>query len=113
MERKSVPTRLAEDRRFDVRALGHGSGLMALLGHARYAEQMMERALALRPDDFGNLATLACAAMLNDNADKALDLLERAIATGQGDREWLIRDNDLAPLHGHPRFEALLKRMQS
>ena len=97
----------------DVRALGHGSGLMALLGHARYAEQMMERALALRPDDFGNLATLACAAMLNDNADKALDLLERAIATGQGDREWLIRDNDLAPLHGHPRFEALLKRMQS
>jgi len=95
----------------DVRALGHGAGVMALLGRAQYAEQMMERALALRPDDYGNLATLACAAMLNNNAEQALDLLERAIATGQGDREWLIRDNDLAPLHGHPRFEALLDLM--
>jgi len=97
----------------DVRALGHGAGVLALLGKAQYAEQMMERALALRPDDYGNLATLACAAMLNNNADQALDLLERALATGQGDREWLIRDNDLAPLHGHPRFEALLERMQN
>jgi hypothetical protein len=55
--------------------------------------------------------TLACAAMLNNDAEQALNLIERAIATGQGDREWLLQDNDLKPLHGNPRFEELIARM--
>jgi adenylate cyclase len=74
-------------------------------------QQMIDRAAALRPDDYGNLATLACAAMLANDADQALDFLERAMATGHGDREWMMQDNDLKPLHGHPRFEALLAQM--
>jgi hypothetical protein len=49
--------------------------------------------------------------MLAGDADQALDFLERAATTGQGDREWLMQDNDLKPLHGNPRFEALLARM--
>lgn len=95
----------------DVRALGHGAGVMACLGRGDRTQQMIGRALALRPDDYGNLATLACAAMLNKDAEQALDLLERAAATGQGDREWLMKDNDLKPLHGLARFEALVARM--
>jgi adenylate cyclase len=95
----------------DVRALGHGAGVMALLGRKEQMQQMIDRALALRPDDYGNVVTLACAAMLGEDADQALDLLERAVATGQGDREWLMQDNDLKPLHGHPRFEQLVARM--
>jgi adenylate cyclase len=95
----------------DVRALGHGAGVMALLGKAAEMQQMIDRAAALRPDDYGNLATLACAAMLAGDAEQALDFLERAVATGQGDREWLLQDNDLKPLHGNPRFEALIARM--
>lgn len=95
----------------DVRALGHGAGVMALLGRAEQMQQMIDRAAALRPNDYGNLATLACAAMLNHDAGQALDFIERAIATGQGDREWLMQDNDLKPLHGHPRFEEMVARM--
>jgi adenylate cyclase len=95
----------------DVRALGHGAGVMALLGKGAEMQQMIDRAAALRPDDYGNLATLACAAMLSGDAEQALEFLERAAATGQGDREWLMQDNDLKPLHGNPRFEALLARM--
>jgi adenylate cyclase len=95
----------------DVRALGHGAGVMALLGKAGQMQEMIDRARALRPADYGNLVTLACAAMLGNDAEQALDLLERAIETGQGDREWLMRDNDLKPLHGDPRFEALVQRM--
>jgi adenylate cyclase len=95
----------------DVRALGHGAGVMALLGKGAEMQQMIDRAAALRPDDYGNLATLACAAMLAGDAEQALDFLERAAATGQGDREWLMQDNDLKPLHGNPRFEALIARM--
>ena len=97
----------------DVRALGHGAGVMALLGRSDEMQQMIDRALALRPNDYGNLATLACAAMLGRDADQALDLLDRAVATGHGDREWIMEDNDLKPLRGHPRFEALVERMTS
>jgi adenylate cyclase len=95
----------------DVRALGHGAGVMALLGKTGQMQQMIDRAVALRPNDYGNLATLACAAMLGGDADQALDFLERAAATGQGDREWLTKDNDLKPLHGNPRFEALVAQI--
>jgi adenylate cyclase len=95
----------------DVRALGHGAGVMALLGRSRESQQMIHRAQSLRPADYGNLVTLACAAMLDNDAEQALDLLERAAATGQGDREWLMEDNDLKPLHGHPRFEAIVAQM--
>jgi adenylate cyclase len=95
----------------DVRALGHGAGVLALLGQSDEADGFIERALSLRPDDHGNLATLACSAMLNQKPDQALDLLERAVATGRGDKEWLLQDNDLAPLHGNPRFEALIAKV--
>jgi adenylate cyclase len=95
----------------DVRALGHGAGVMALLGRSDQMQQMIDRAIALRPNDYGNVVTLACAAMLDNDSEQALDLLERAVATGQGDRQWLLQDNDLKPLHGNPRFQALVERM--
>jgi adenylate cyclase len=95
----------------DVRALGHGAGVMAVLGKAEQMQRMIGRALALRPHDYGNLVTLACAAMLGGDAQQSLDLLEQAIDTGHGDREWLMQDNDLKPLHGNARFEALVARM--
>jgi len=95
----------------DVRALGHGAGVLALLGRSDEAHEFIARALSLRPDDYGNLATLACAAMLNKKPDQAIDLLDRAVATGRGDKDWLLQDNDLAPLHGDPRFEALIARL--
>jgi adenylate cyclase len=96
----------------DARAYGHGAGVLALLGKSDEANRYIARALAFRPDDYGNLVTLACAASLNHDPDQALHLLERAVSTGRGDREWMLADNDLKPLHGHPRFEALLQRME-
>ena len=95
----------------DVRALGHGAGVLALLRRSDESDEFVARAVALRPDDYGNLATLACAAMLNQKPDQAIDLLERAVATGRGDKEWLLQDNDLAPLRGDPRFEALIGKL--
>ena len=95
----------------DVRALGHGAGVMALLGRSDQCHAYIDRAMSLRPDDFSNLANLACASVLNGELEQALDLLERAIAGGRGDREWLMQDNDYKGLHGHPRFEALVARM--
>jgi len=97
----------------DVRALGHGAGVMAILGRSDESQAMIDRARSLRPSDYGNLVTLACAAMLRGDAEQALDLLEQAAGTGEGDREWLMHDNDLKPLHGDPRFERIIARMSS
>ena len=95
----------------DVRALGHAAGVLALLGRSEECSEYIDRAARLRPDDAGNIGTLACAAMLDNQPDRALDLLEQVVSTGRGDREWIMQDNDLKPLHGHPRFEALVARM--
>jgi len=95
----------------DIRALVHGAGALALLGRSAECHEFMDRAFAARSDDFGNLANLACAAMLNNEPELALDYLERGVATGRGDKEWLLEDNDLKPLHGNPRFEALVSKM--
>ena len=95
----------------DVRAYDHGAGVLALLGRKAESSHFVDMALAFRPDDYGTLYTLACAAMLNGEPDRALDLLDQAIGDGRGDKAWLLGDNDLAPLHGHPRFEAMVGRM--
>ena len=95
----------------DVKALGHGAGVLALLGRSDECKSFVERALKLRPDDVTNLVNLACASMLNGDPETALDMLERAVATGRGDKEWMLQDNDLKPLHGNVRFDSLMAKM--
>ena len=43
--------------------------------------------------------------------EHALDLLERAVDMGWGDRAWMENDSDLESLHPEPRFQALLSRI--
>jgi adenylate cyclase len=95
----------------DVKALGHGAGVLALLGRSEECKSLVARAFQLRPDDVTNLVNLSCASMLNRDVDTALDMLERAVANGAGDKEWMLQDNDLKPLHGNPRFENLIANM--
>ena len=41
----------------------------------------------------------------------ALDYLEQMVENGTVSRDWMSNDKDLESLHGHPRYEALLKRV--
>jgi hypothetical protein len=50
----------------------------------------------------------ACTAALSGEPEAALDLLERAIALGWSNAQWLMNDDDLVPLHDHPRFKQIL-----
>jgi adenylate cyclase len=45
-------------------------------------------------------------------ADRALDLLESAASklSALAVVRWIKNDSDLAPLHDHPRYQALLAR---
>jgi adenylate cyclase len=96
----------------DSYASDHAAGVLMLLGRRDEANRLLERAIALRPDDYGTLYTAACTAALGGEHERALDFLDRAVATGRGHREWILNDNDLAPLRDHPRFKQILARLE-
>ena len=81
------------------------------LGDVEGSRRSIETALRLQPDDFGTLYNAACTYTHMGENERALDLLERAIATGGGFREWLEHDSDLDSLRGMPRFHAILARL--
>ena len=86
-------------------------GLQLWLGDREGGERNIQAALRLRPEDFGTLYNAACFYARAGETERALDLLDRAIATGQGFRDWIEHDYDLAPLHGLPRFQEILARL--
>jgi Flp pilus assembly protein TadD len=65
-------------------------------------------ALAMDPLDAGVRYNVACIHAVEGAKDEALALLADALRAGFGNREWFLRDPDLASLRGDPRFEALL-----
>ncbi|HEX4970960.1 MAG TPA: tetratricopeptide repeat protein [Steroidobacteraceae bacterium] len=96
----------------DSYASDHAAGVLMLLGRRDEANRLLDRALAMRPDDYRTLYTAACTASLGGEYERALDFLDRAVATGRGHREWILNDNDLAPLRDHPRFRQILARLE-
>jgi adenylate cyclase len=81
------------------------------LGETEAGRRNIETALAMRPDDYGTLYNGACFHALVGETDRALDLLDRAISTGEGFPEWIEHDDDLASLRPLPRFRALIARL--
>ena len=57
------------------------------------------------------LYNVACFYVVQGDKERAIDLLERAVNLGWGDRAWMEHDSDLDPLHPIPRFQALLSRI--
>jgi adenylate cyclase len=97
----------------DVRALLLGAVQAAHEGNADRARVLGERAMAARPDDFSTAYNVACAHAILGEHERALELLDRAVAHGRGNLGWIEHDTDFAALHGHPRFEAILARLRA
>ena len=51
---------------------------------------------------------LACSLALTGQPDEAFGALEKAIALGYDDAEWMCEDEDFAPIRDDPRFARLL-----
>ena len=95
----------------NARAHYAAASMLQRLGDKESAHRHAEAALHLRPNDYDTLYNCACYFAQAGDADRALDLLERAVATGQGFRDWVEHDHDLASLHGLPRFRGILARL--
>jgi predicted Zn-dependent protease len=100
------------------RCPGHEQTLEAL-GHlytkaGRYEEGLridleMTRRQPGNPEHWYNLA---CSFALVKRPDDAINALDRAIHQGYRDAAWLLKDQDLKPLHSDPRFEKLVARVK-
>ena len=106
----AITKRLAIDPD-DSAAYDHGAGVLALLGRPDEARRFLERALALRPDDPMTHYNAACGAALAGKYEDALDYLQRSIELGLANGQWIMNDNDLVPLHEHPRFIEMIARL--
>lgn len=113
LTRVALPSALAEIAADpeNGRALYLAAGMQVRLGDVEGGRRSIETALRLQPEDFGTLYNAACTYTHMGENERALDLLERAIATGGGFREWLERDSDLDSLRAQPRFHDILRRL--
>lgn len=97
----------------DARALHLGAGSLILLGDIERAERWLQRALEIDPNDSIVLYNAACNYATLGKIEQSLDYLERAIEKGTASSGWMRNDEDLANLHGHPRYEALLDEVSN
>ena len=96
-------------------ALSWGSGLSVQLGDNERAKEWISRTLIVEPDDPKMHHNLACSLAQMGETDRALDLLESSVGklSALAVVNSIKNDSDLAPLHGHPRYQALLAREEA
>ena len=86
---------------------------MALCRVGRQAEGLEwgHRAVEIDPEDAGVRYNVACLCSVAGEVDRAVELVQGAVAAGFGNREWLERDPDLTAIRDDPRFQAILADM--
>jgi len=84
------------------------AGLYLRLGDKESGRPYVEAALRLKPDDFGTIYNAACYYSQAGDIERALDLLEQRPVSNLA---WIEHDPDMAPLRDHPRFKAILARL--
>ena len=89
------------------------AGLQARLGEREAGRHNVEVALRLQPEDFGTLYNAACFYAQIDDTERALAMLDRAVDTGQGFRDWIEHDHDFVAIRDLPRFKAILSRLEA
>ena len=96
----------------NIRAHYFAASMQLHLGDVDAGRAHVERALALGPEDYGTLYNTACFHALAGEHERALELLERAIRTGEGFRDWIENDADLASLQPLPQYQQLMARLE-
>jgi serine/threonine protein kinase/Flp pilus assembly protein TadD len=95
----------------DSRAFIFGASARFGLGDREGGLEWTDRAREISPDEPMVLYNVACTYALADKPEDAIDVLEQAVASGWGHKEWIEHDSDLDPLRDNPRFRTLLEGM--
>ncbi len=95
----------------DARAATMRSTALCRLDRLDEGLHWAARAVQIDPEDAGVRYNVACTFSLAGRIDEAIGYLEDAVRVGFGNREWLERDPDLAPLREDARFKSLISGM--
>jgi tetratricopeptide (TPR) repeat protein len=87
-------------------------GLYTRQGRIADGLKMDRKLVRLRPDNPTAHYNLACSLALSRRRVDALRSLERAIALGYDDFDWMRQDPDLDGMKDHPAFQQLLAKLQ-
>jgi serine/threonine protein kinase/tetratricopeptide (TPR) repeat protein len=96
----------------DARALYLGANTLVKLGEREEGLEWAKRSLSIEPDNPLLIYNLACIFSLAGEIEMAIDYFERAIKSGYTNYAWVKTDMDLDPLRSHPRFQALIEKME-
>ena len=96
----------------DARAVYLGANGLVALGEVERGLEWAARALEMAPDEPMLLYNVGCIYSLAGRIDDAVEVLERAVANGLTQKRWFEHDNNLDPLREHPRFRALMERLE-
>jgi adenylate cyclase len=109
-ERRGVALaeRHLEDYPDNARAYFLATSALYNLGRQNEAFAWIERAIAIDPDDASTRYNVACFYAQIGEIEKALDYLENSITS----RSWAQNDPELEPLRSHPRFIALMAKLE-
>jgi adenylate cyclase len=95
----------------DTRALYVGANQYCNVGEMDKGLEMAERALGPDEKEPVVLYNVACFYAMKGDSDRAMELLQRAVENGWGDRAWLETDSDLDSLRDDQRFQGLIERL--
>jgi tetratricopeptide (TPR) repeat protein len=95
----------------DARALYMRAIGLAVAGDKEAASRQVERALAIDDDDPMIHYGAACVLAVIGEREEAITHLEKALSAGCCHLDWVQRDSDLDSLRDHPRFKALLEKL--
>jgi adenylate cyclase len=95
----------------EARAYSLGASVLIRLGKTEHSKRWTQQALRLAPSDPLVLYNAACNWALLGETDHALDGLEHALEAGVAVGDWINHDPDFESLRGHPRFQAIVKRI--
>jgi serine/threonine-protein kinase len=91
--------------------LGRLASAHAAAGNREEAQAVLNDLHLLAERRYVSPYHLALVTCQLDKPEEALDLLERAYETGDAKVLWMGVDPELDPLHGHPRFNDMLRKL--
>jgi adenylate cyclase len=96
----------------DAAAYSYGCSILHSLGLNERALEWAERAIAIDPEDYSSHYNVACHLAAIGAVERAIDTLEHCLPQlGLQQVHWMAQDVDMDPLRDHPRYRALIERM--
>jgi TolB-like protein/Flp pilus assembly protein TadD len=96
----------------DARARHLGAGSLILLGDVERANDWLQRAIEIAPNDSVVLYNVACNYATMGQDERALEYLDQAVRQGTISASWMRNDEDLASLRDYPAYQALLANLE-